>query len=495
MAEFHVEHFGCRAARADGEAVGSHLRAEGWREGHATAADVVIVNTCSVTAEADRAARAFIRRTHRLNPQARIVVTGCYAQRAPEELAAMHGVAAVVGNSHKALAPEIVLGLAGGAHSGAIAFTGGAHESAAQPLVTLQSMAAKSSDGAAPIWADDSFAHSFIEEAQLVPGEQTRPNLKIQEGCGNRCTFCVIPQTRGSSRSLTAAAILRQVEGFVAAGGNELVLSGINLGRWGRDLSGAEILHSLTLASLVRAIFERTRLPRLRLSSIEPMDWDAELIALMAEFGGSRLARHAHLPLQSGSDAVLRRMHRRYRPWHYQEKIALLLSAAGDDLTLGADVMAGFPGETDAEFEETLEFVSGVPFGYLHLFPFSPRPGTRGWALHAERPVEPRVVEERMAALRALATEKMLAHRRRFIGREIDALTLHTPDATRQLGRTAALSENFLPIEIDGVLPSNRAIRARVAAIEPDGTLQTQETTGAMPLADAAFAQAIPQSS
>jgi threonylcarbamoyladenosine tRNA methylthiotransferase MtaB len=154
-----------------------------------------------------------------------------------------------------------------------------------------------------------------------------------------------------------------------------------------------------SLAGLVRQIFEQTALPRLRLSSIEPMDWDAELIALMAEFGGTRLARHAHLPLQSGSDAVLRRMHRRYRPWHYAEKVAALVQAAGPELTLGADVMAGFPGESDAEFEETLAFIRSLSFGYLHLFPFSPRPGTPGWAMHAERPVPAAAVVERMAAL------------------------------------------------------------------------------------------------
>ena len=182
----------------------------------------------------------------------------------------------------------------------------------------------------APIWADDRFAHSFIEEAQLTPGEQTRPNLKIQEGCGNRCTFCVIPQTRGSSRSLPAAAVLRQVEGFVAAGGNELVLSGINLGRWGRDLAAARWLAEAYAGwAGARRFWSEPELPRLRLSSIEPMDWDAELIGLMAEFGGTRLARHAHLPLQSGSDAVLRRMHRRYRPWHYAEKVEALLGRPG----------------------------------------------------------------------------------------------------------------------------------------------------------------------
>ncbi len=387
---FYIENFGCRAARADGEALADRLRASGCSAAQAADASVIVVNTCSVTAEADREARAFIRRAHRLNPTAKIVATGCYAQRAPEELGALEGVAAVVGNSHKALAPEIVTRLMRGA----------------APETPMVSVSALLGNGAA-VFADDRFAHSFLEEAQLAPGAQTRPNLKIQEGCGNRCSFCVIPQTRGSSRSLPAASVLRQVEGFVAAGGKELVLSGINLGRWGRDLASPS-----TLAGLVRRIFTETGLARLRLSSVEPMDWDAEMIALMAEFGGThtgapatgpghcgtgrcggRLARHAHLPLQSGSDAVLRRMHRRYRPWHYAEKAAALVKAAGPELTLGADVMVGFPGETDAEFEETMEMVRRLPFGYLHLFPFSPRPATQAWALHAAAPVAAEAVK------------------------------------------------------------------------------------------------------
>jgi threonylcarbamoyladenosine tRNA methylthiotransferase MtaB len=188
-----------------------------------------------VTAEADRAARAFIRRAHRLNPEARIVVTGCYAQRAPEELAGLAGVAAVVGNSHKALAPEIVLGLLGRAEpregNGLI------QVQAATNIKRAINEQLAPPQGSQVVWADDRFAHSFLEEAQVVPGAQTRPNLKIQEGCGNRCTFCVIPQTRGPSKSLSGAAVLRQVKGFVSAGGNELVLSGINLGRWGWDLA------------------------------------------------------------------------------------------------------------------------------------------------------------------------------------------------------------------------------------------------------------------
>jgi len=459
-ATFHVENFGCRAARADGEAVSDRLRAAGLGKQAPATADVVVVNTCSVTAEADRAARAYIRRAHRLNPEARIVVTGCYAQRAPEELAGIAGVAAVVGNSRKALAPQIILGLAGGAVSRVL-----------PELISVQSLVA--GGASTPVWADDRFAHSFLEEPQVAPGTQTRPNLKIQEGCGNRCTFCVIPQTRGASRSLAAESVLRQVEGFVAAGGKELVLSGINLGRWGRELGGAaEEETPRKLAALVRQIFARTGLARLRLSSIEPMDWDAELIGVMAEFGGTRLARHTHLPLQSGSDAVLRRMHRRYRPWHYAEKVEALGRAAGPELTLGADVMAGFPSESEAEFEETLAMIRALPFGYLHLFPFSPRPGTSGWAMHAERPVAREAVEERMAALRALAAEKTLAHRRSFVGREIEAITLHTPAELEAKGRTAALTENFLPVELEGRQEANRLVRVRVTGLSAEGELE-----------------------
>jgi threonylcarbamoyladenosine tRNA methylthiotransferase MtaB len=477
MPGFHVEHFGCRAARADGEAVSERLRAAGHCLQQPSEADVVVVNTCSVTAEADRAARAFIRRAHRLNPAARIVVTGCYAQRAPEELAGLPGVAAVVGNSHKALAPEIASRLAWSGSPGAV----GDGPVARTELLSVGSMLANSGRNAAPIWVDDRFAHSFLEETQLVPGEQTRPNLKIQEGCGNRCTFCVIPQTRGSSRSLPSATVLNQVQGFVAAGGNELVLSGINLGRWGRDLSIShdtelntvpERLHGLSLAHLVRRIFNETELNRLRLSSIEPMDWDEDLIGLIAEFGGTRLARHAHLPLQSGSDAVLRRMHRRYRPWHYEAKVWALMQAAGPDMTLGADVMVGFPGETDSEFEQTLGFVRKLPFGYLHLFPFSPRPGTRGWTLHAEQPVAPQTVAERMLALRALAAEKTQLHRSSLVGRELDAITLHSPAELELVGWTSALTENFLPVELEGRLPANQLVRLQVTGLKADGTLR-----------------------
>ncbi|HEU5457433.1 MAG TPA: MiaB/RimO family radical SAM methylthiotransferase [Terracidiphilus sp.] len=457
---FHVEHFGCRAARADGEAIAERLRTSGLSESGPAQADVVIVNTCSVTAEADREARAFIRRARRRNPAARILVTGCYAQRAPEELAAIPGVSAVVGNSHKALAPNIAFALAQREPV-----------SVDSPIVPLSSVL--SASNRAPILSDDSFAHSFLEEARLIPGAQTRPNLKIQEGCSNRCSFCVIPQTRGSSRSLPAAQVLARVRQFVADGGRELVFSGINLGRWGRDLAPTSQLPRPTLAALVRLILERTSLPRLRLSSIEPMDWDADLLALFRDFSaGARLCPHAHLPLQSGSDSLLRRMHRRYRPWHYEQKVADILAAAGPDLTLGADVMAGFPGETDSEFADTVALIRALPFGYLHLFPFSPRPGTHAWTLHAESPVPAALVHERMAALRQLAHEKSLAHRRRFLGRALPAITLQTPPALAALGRTAALTANFLPVELDAALPANQLLTAHITDLSPGDSLR-----------------------
>jgi threonylcarbamoyladenosine tRNA methylthiotransferase MtaB len=170
-------------------------------------------------------------------------------------------------------------------------------------------------------------------------------------------------------------------------------------------------------------------------------------------------------------------MHRRYRPWHYAEKVAALVEAAGPHLTLGADVMAGFPGETDAEFEETLEMVRALPFGYLHLFPFSPRPGTRGWVLHAEHPVRPEIVVERMAALRVLAEEKSRAHREQFLGRQLEAITLHSSPELRTCGRTAALTENFLPVEIEGRIEANRLLRIRVTGLKSEGTLDAATET------------------
>jgi threonylcarbamoyladenosine tRNA methylthiotransferase MtaB len=403
-------------------------------------ADVIVANTCSVTAQADRTARAFLRRVRRENPTARILVTGCYAQRAPDELAALPGVHAVIGNSHKAL----VAGIA----QQAAAFV---------PLTDLRPAPA--------MYVDHTFAHSELSMPESGPesgwwaGSQTRPNLKVQDGCGNRCSFCIIPATRGPSRSLSLEACLRNVQSFAASGGTELVLSGINLGRWGRDLTPQR-----TLEELVSAILHETALPRLRLSSIEPMDWTPGLLALFRAYSGARLARHAHLPLQSGSDAILRAMHRRYRPWHYAEKLRLIRQLM-PGAAIGADVMVGFPGESEALFEESFAFIAAQPFTYLHLFPFSARPDTRAWQLAQEHPVPPQAVAERMARLRELVGAKNLRFRQSFVGRELPAVTLHAAPGEA----TPALADNFLEVRLEARQPPNRNVRVLVTGLTETG--------------------------
>ena len=454
MAEYHVENFGCRASRADGEIVSAELRQRGMRPAAtASQADVIVANTCSVTAQADRTARAFLRRVHRENPTARILVTGCYAQRAPEELAAMPGVEAVVGNSHKSLVAALASQQTSRVTAPISAF------------VPLASLPAGGSHAA--IWADDAFAHADLSMPQSgwspgATGGQTRPNLKVQDGCGNRCTFCIIPTTRGHSRSQSLQACLQSVEQFAAAGGVELVLSGINLGRWGKDLAPQQ-----TLDRLVYAILTQTTLPRLRLSSIEPMDWTSELLALFQEYAsgnGQRLARHAHLPLQSGSDAILRAMHRRYRPWHYAEKLRRLREIM-PDAAIGADVMVGFPGETDALFQESLEFIASQPLTYLHLFPFSARPGTRAWQLAKERPVAPQAVNERMARLRELIAGRQAAFRARFAGHRLPAVTLQADEHASP----CALTDNFLEVSLAEPIPANRSVVLNIVGLTGSG--------------------------
>ena len=349
------------------------------RASSARYASVVVLNTCTVTTGADQDARAAIRRVHRQNPDARIIVTGCYAQRAPEEIAALPGVDLVVGNSHKHQLAEIALQRNAACRE----------ETAFVPLEALQAQSqGPTTNDQRPIFVSDIFAHTELLAAPVfdAANERTRPNLKVQDGCDNRCSFCVIPYVRGQSRSLRMDRIIGEVQTLVNAGYREVVISGINLGRWGRDLDNTsdhvgtaaigclgEQRSPASLEDLIATILAETSLEKLRISSVEPMDWSDELIALAAS--SPRIAKHAHVPMQSGSDAVLRRMHRKYRPWHYREKIEKI-RAAMPTAAIGADVMVGFPDETDAEFEATRKMIEDLPFTYLHVFTYSPRPGT-----------------------------------------------------------------------------------------------------------------------
>ncbi len=301
----------------------------------------------------------------------------------------------------------------------------------------------------------------------------------MQDGCDNRCSFCVIPSVRGQSRSLDLAEVIREIEALVGAGYREVVISGINLGRWGRDLdvgpqtsapgkTGQRLAtngHRPGFEDLVRAILSETTLQKLRISSVEPMDWSDELIRLMAT--SSRIAKHAHVPLQSGSDAVLRRMHRKYRPWHYREKIERI-RAAMPTAAIGADVMAGFPGETDAEFAETCQLVEDLPLTYLHVFTYSARPGTPAAAMGKQVPVH--AARERNRILRDLASRKKLAFMNGFAGRLLDAITLNFSGKGPEGEYTEGLTDNYLPIRVPGSHAANRWIQTRVERVL-DGAL------------------------
>ena len=462
-------------------------------------AAVVVMNTCTVTAGADQDARAAIRRVRRQNPEARIVVTGCYAQRAPEEIAALPGVSLVIGNSHKHQLAEIVGAAAAQLTplsewpDAAIATNDSAFEVGLEwlsassaplkpsssssrtiapvglafvPLTTLtEPTGSRVPEAGSGIFVSDIFAHTELLAAPVfdAANERTRPNLKVQDGCDNRCSFCVIPYVRGQSRSLRFHRILREVNGLVESGYREVVISGINLGRWGRDLDVG--LGKPTLENLIRAILAETALEKLRISSVEPMDWSDELISLVAS--SPRIAKHAHVPLQSGSDAVLRRMHRKYRPWHYREKVEKL-RVAMPTAAIGADVMVGFPGETDAEFEATRRMLEELPLTYLHVFTYSARPGTPAAAMTNQVPVH--LARERNCVLRELAAVKKLAFMRSFLGKPVDAITLNVTgnDATGEF--TDALTDNYLKLRLRGRHEANHWLCAEIHEVV-DGAL------------------------
>jgi threonylcarbamoyladenosine tRNA methylthiotransferase MtaB len=434
MDTFFVQNFGCRAAQADGAALESMLAAEGLNEAvERSAADLVVLNTCTVTRQADDDVRQTIRRVHRENSGARILVTGCYAQRAPEELASLPGVQWVVGNTHKM---EIAALAAGRSHYHGNVLVG-------------------------DIFQSHDFLQAPVEDAL---GDRTRPNLKIQDGCNNRCSFCIIPYVRGGSRSMPAGHVVAQVRSL-AGRYREIVLSGINLGRWGKEPGSR-----MRLVDLLRLLLSETPVERLRLSSVEPMDFSDALLDLMA--ASPRIAKHVHAPLQSGSDTVLRRMRRKYRTRHYSDRAARA-RALMPYAAIGADVMVGFPGETDAEFEESRSFIESLPFTYLHVFTYSERPGTPAAGYSGAVPMQVR--RERNRVLRDLAAAKNRAFRECLVGRTVSAVTLNDPGI--------ALTENYLRVEMAAFRPPKQMVDLRIGGLTAAGLRETPATSpGGLPL-------------
>jgi len=396
----YLEFTGCRLNQSEIETLARQFRQAGHQiAGSAGEAELCVVNTCAVTNEATRSSRNLIRRLNRSNPNARIIATGCYAELAPQAVGALPGVETVVGNGDKDRLVPLVLG-----------------------------------DDQPPAVYDREPL-----EREALPGAlgRTRAFVKVQDGCDNRCTFCVTTIARGPGRSRPLADVVREVQMLVEAGYQEAVLTGVHLGSYGHDHGQAN-----GLELLVRAILAHTDLPRLRLSSLEPWDLSPDFFRLWED---ARLCRHLHLPLQSGCDTTLKRMARRTNGASFRA----LVDAARQqipDLAVSTDVIVGFPGETEAEFETSLAFIREMEFMKLHVFRYSRRPGTAAARMPGH--VSEDVKKARSARLLALSDEGGRRFAERFVGREVSVLWENVTGATPDGFVNSGLTDHYVRVEL-----------------------------------------------
>jgi threonylcarbamoyladenosine tRNA methylthiotransferase MtaB len=390
-----LDTIGCRLNQAEIESLASQFRTAG-HEIVATAAeaDLAVVNTCTVTARAASDSRAAIRRAKRLGA-GDVVVTGCWATLEPDKAAALAGVTRIVPNLQKENLAADLLGLP-------------------QEFFDLEPIA-----------------------RQPLPGlhQRTRAFIKVQDGCDNACTFCITTLARGASRSRPLDEIVADVDSALKGGRQEIVLTGVQLGSWGRDIQPAR-----RLPDLVSGLLARTSVPRLRLSSLEPWDLEADFFSL---WRNPRLCRHLHLPLQSGSGGVLRRMARKTTP---EDFAALVQSAraAIPEVAITTDIIAGFPGESDDEFAETLEFVKSMHFAGGHVFSYSKRPGTPAARMKGQ--VHGDVTKARSAALRSSLAESAETYQRKFIGKTMPVLWEAVSVLTDEGWQIKGLTDNYLRV-------------------------------------------------
>ena len=418
---------GCRLNQVDTRVLQTLLEARGFRTvDFDEPADVVVVNTCTVTARAEFSDRQTIRRAARVSPNATLVVTGCWAQTSPDEVAALSGVDLIVGNADKDRLPDL-----------------------------LEQV------GAARTHVSDIKRARMSETAPVArwPG-RSRAFLKIQDGCQHRCAFCVVPLARGASRSLDPKVVLDQARLLVEAGHLEVVLTGVDLGHYGADL-----VPRTTLAALLRSLVEIPGLRWVRLSSLLPAYFTPELIEIVT--GSPVVAPHCHIPLQSGSTRVLRLMRRPYDARMYRALVERLV-AARPGLGLGADVIAGFPGESEQDFGETMACVEALPFSYLHVFPYSPRKGTEAVGLGAQ--LDHPTIARRSRALRELGRAKSDEFRGRLVGAARDVLVLETRD--RATGALVGLTGNYVEVAFPGPDSLMRTLaRVRVTGADAERTV------------------------
>ncbi|WP_305043493.1 tRNA (N(6)-L-threonylcarbamoyladenosine(37)-C(2))-methylthiotransferase MtaB [Geoalkalibacter sp.] len=419
-----VTTLGCKTNQYESAAMEERLLGAGYEllpfeEG----ADLVIVNTCTVTAATDRQSRNLIRRARRLNPAARVVVTGCYAQVAPDKLVNLPGVALVIGNAEKKEFLDLL------------------QDVAETPQVKV---------------SDIGRAREAVPLRLSRFSERSRAFVQIQNGCDAFCSYCIIPHARGRSRSLPPDEALAQVRQLVEAGYPEIVLTGIHIGGYGADLSPA-----CSLRELVARIEDETPVRRLRLGSIEPTEIPAALVNLMAE--SPVICPHFHIPLQSGDDQVLQRMNRIYDTVFFRRMIEGIHNRL-PEAAIGLDVIVGFPGETEQQFASTLRFIESLPATHLHVFPFSKRPGTPAATMPDQVPGE--IIKERAARVRALGEDKTQAYARRFIGHELEVVVEGGISAGVRKGLTRNYLQVFFPGSADLV---GRAVVVKITDLSPRG--------------------------
>jgi threonylcarbamoyladenosine tRNA methylthiotransferase MtaB len=409
MPKFKISTLGCKVNQSESQAIAGQLQSGDWLPaGNSDATEITIINTCTVTQKAAMQSRQAVRQAIRANPNSRIVVTGCYAQIEPEALEKIGGVHYIIGNADKHRIGEILAADRHSADSQAIA-----------------------------ICNDIRLSDHLKPSRHAVSSSRSRPFLKIQDGCDAFCTYCIVPLARGSSRSLPVDDVLESVKALSAAGYQEIVLSGIHLGRYGCDLIPAS-----NLSELLDHIERTDQIQRVRLSSIEPLELTDGLIQRVA--GSTRFCRHFHIPLQSGDNRILQKMKRPYTADKFRQRVTEIRNHI-PDAAIGIDTLIGFPGETDAAFKNTYELIRELPVTYLHVFPFSARPGTPA-TRYPDR-VAPDVIKARCEQMRCLGQAKRSDFFQNYIGKQLEILV----ESTRhpRTGRLRGISSNYIPVLID----------------------------------------------
>ena len=419
---------GCKLNQSDSEAIARRLIGGGVRvvDRPEEGADAFVINTCSVTHVADRKARHLVRQARRLSPDAQIVLTGCYAETAPEGIAQTIGADEILGNDAKRVIPEMLL-----------------------------SRLAERGDPAAGC------------STHVRDGLRTRAFVKIQEGCNELCAFCIVPYTRGREVSVPIETVVRDAQERESEGVLEVVLTGTQLGNYGRDLGWSEQGPRL----LLEALLKQTSVPRIRLSSVQAQDISPELLSLWSD---SRLCPHIHLPLQSGSDRVLGRMRRRYTADGYRLAVDAIRQAV-PDVAITTDLIAGFPGETDEDFERTYALCRDVSFAAIHAFPYSRRPHTGAEKMDGHLAAALR--RERMERLLALGRESSRLFRRSFLGRTMDVLWEEESD-----GIWHGLTGNYMRIRTETSEDvANELLPTRLTSVDDEcvtGEVETAAVAG-----------------